>query len=39
MPAGGPYDGVEVEVDLVVAGDLEDAWLIDSLLADVPAGP
>ena len=39
VPAGGPYDGVDVEVDLVAAGDLEDAWLIDSLLADVPAGP
>ncbi len=38
-PKGGPYDGVDVEVELVAAADLEGAWLIDSLLADVPAGP
>jgi hypothetical protein len=36
IPAGGPYDGVEVEVGLV-----RDAggWQVDSLVADVPAGP
>ena len=38
-PAGGPYDGVDVEVTLVPATDLEGAWLVDSLFADVPAGP
>ena len=38
-PVGGPYDGVDVEVSLVAATDLEDAWLVDSLFADVPAGP
>ncbi len=38
-PAGGPYDGVDVEVSLVAATDLDGAWLVDSLLADVPAGP
>jgi hypothetical protein len=36
VPAGGPYDGVEVEVGLVRDGD---GWRVDSLLADVPAGP
>ena len=39
IPKGGPYDGVEVEVRLVPATDLEGAWLVDSLVADVPAGP
>ena len=39
VPSGGPYDGVDVEVELVPATDLEGAWAIDSLLADVPAGP
>ena len=38
-PVGGPYDGVDVEVSLVAATDLDDAWLVDSLFADVPAGP
>jgi hypothetical protein len=38
-PLGGPYDGVDVEVSLVAATDLEGAWVIDSLFADVPAGP
>ena len=38
-PVGGPYDGVDVEVSLVAATDLEGAWLVDSLFADVPAGP
>ncbi len=38
-PTGGPYDGVDVEVKLVPATDLDDAWLVDSLFADVPAGP
>ena len=36
IPAGGPYDGVEVEVELVREGE---GWRVDSLLADVPAGP
>lgn len=36
IPAGGPYDGVEVEVELVREGT---GWKVDSLLADVPAGP
>ncbi len=36
VPEGGPYDGVEVEVELVKEGD---TWRVDSLLADVPAGP
>jgi hypothetical protein len=39
IPVGGPYDGVEVEVSLLPASDLEGAWLVDSLVADVPAGP
>jgi len=39
IPAGGPYDGVEVQVELVAATDFEGAWLVDSLVADVPAGP
>ncbi len=38
-PSGGPYDGVDVEVTLVAASDLDDAWVVDSLFADVPAGP
>ena len=39
VPKGGPYDGVTVEVELVADPDLEGAWLVDSLFADVPAGP
>lgn len=39
VPSGGPYDGVDVEVELVPARDLDGAWRVDSLLADVPAGP
>lgn len=39
VPTGGPYDGVDVDVELVAATDLDGAWVIDSLLADVPAGP
>jgi hypothetical protein len=39
VPRGGPYDGVEVEVELVAYPALEGAWLVDSLLADVPPGP
>jgi hypothetical protein len=39
VPTGGPYDGVDVEVALVADPALEGAWLLDSLLADVPAGP
>jgi hypothetical protein len=36
IPAGGPYDGVEVEVELIRE---PGGWRVDSLLADVPAGP
>lgn len=36
VPVGGPYDGVEVEVELVRDGE---GWRVDSLAADVPAGP
>jgi hypothetical protein len=36
IPSGGPYDGVEVEVELV---NEPGGWRVDSLLADVPAGP
>lgn len=36
VPGGGPYDDVDVEVELVRDGG---GWRIDSLLADVPAGP
>ncbi len=36
VPNGGPYDGVEVEVELVRDGD---GWRVDSLVADLPAGP
>ena len=36
VPDGGPNDGIETEVVLVRVGD---AWLVDSLEADVPAGP
>jgi hypothetical protein len=36
IPSGGPYDGVEVEVELI---DEVGGWRVDSLLADVPAGP
>lgn len=36
VPNGGPYDGVEVEVELVRDGE---GWRVNSLLADVPAGP
>jgi hypothetical protein len=39
IPKGGPYDGAEVEITLLPATDLEDAWVVDSLVADVPAGP
>jgi hypothetical protein len=39
VPKGGPYDGVEVQVELVAATDLDGAWVVDSLFADVPAGP
>jgi hypothetical protein len=39
IPSGGPYDGVDVQVTLLPAVDLEGAWLVDSLVADVPAGP
>ncbi len=36
IPEGGPNDGIETEVVLVDEGG---AWLVDSLEADVPAGP
>jgi hypothetical protein len=36
IPRGGPYDGVDVEVELI---DEVGGWRVDSLLADVPAGP
>lgn len=36
VPKGGPYDGVDVRVELVRDGD---GWRVDSLFADVPAGP
>jgi hypothetical protein len=36
IPSGGPYDGVEVEVELVRSGE---GWRVASLLDDVPAGP
>jgi hypothetical protein len=39
VPSGGPYDGVDVEVELVSDSELDGAWQVDSLLADVPAGP
>ena len=39
VPSGGPYDGVEVEIGLVADPAREDGWLVDSLFADVPAGP
>ena len=39
VPKGGPYDGHDVVVELVPATDLDDAWLVDSLIAHVPAGP
>jgi len=39
VPRGGPYDGVEVEVELLADPASEGSWLLDSLRADVPAGP
>lgn len=36
IPKGGPNDGFEHEVVLVREGD---SWLVDSLEADIPAGP
>jgi len=39
VPKGGPYEGHDVTVALVPATDLEGAWLVDSLIAHVPAGP
>ena len=39
VPKGGPYNSIDVQVKLVAATDLEDAWVVDSLRADVPAGP
>ena len=36
VPSGGPYDGIEVEVELIREGGL---WRVDSLKADIPAGP
>jgi hypothetical protein len=39
VPTGGPYGGVEVEVEMVSDPARDGAWQVDSLLADVPAGP
>ena len=39
VPTGGPYDGVEVKVELVTDPARDNAWQVDSLFADVPAGP
>jgi len=39
IPEGGPYDGIEVDVELVRDPGRGGAWLVDSLAADVPAGP
>ena len=36
VPEGGPNDGFEHDVTLVLEGD---SWLVDSLEADIPAGP
>ena len=36
IPDGGPNDGIETEVTLENEGG---SWLVDSLKADVPAGP
>lgn len=36
VPGGGPYDDVDVDVELIRDGG---GWRVDSLLADVPAGP
>lgn len=36
VPEGGPNDGFDHEVVLVREGD---AWLVDSIEADIPAGP
>ncbi len=35
IPSGGPYDGVEVEVEVVES----DGYRVSSLVADVPPGP
>ncbi len=37
LPRGGPYAGVEVEIELT--GSSAEGWRVSSLLADVPAGP
>jgi len=39
IPRGGPYDDIEVTVELVSDPAHEGGWLVDSLRADVPAGP
>ena len=39
IPTGGPYDGHKITVKLIPATDLADAWVVDSLVAHVPAGP
>lgn len=39
VPTGGPYDGIDIEVELIADPASPGAWLLDSLLADVPAGP
>jgi hypothetical protein len=38
-PDGGVYDGIEVDVTLIADPEQPDSWLLDSLVADVPAGP
>ena len=35
VPSGGPYDGVEVRVEVIDEG----GYRVSSLLADIPAGP
>ena len=36
IPDGGPNDGIETEVELI---DEDEVWKVDSLEADIPAGP
>ena len=36
IPDGGPNDGIETEVELV---NEDEVWKVDSLEADIPAGP
>ena len=39
VPSGGPYSGVDVDVKLAADPDVDGAWRVDSLQANVPAGP